>query len=155
MSIFNALLEIHIALCSEKYINCSGLLTIMRQQIVVVDIIIRYRGGIVLVKRKNPPIGWALPGGIVELDETLEHAAIREAKEETGLDIMLEKQLHTYSDPSRDTRWHAIATVFIADAKGDLKAGSDAEEAKVFPIEKMPKLEFDHNRILIDYENDF
>ncbi|MEM4267747.1 MAG: NUDIX hydrolase [Candidatus Woesearchaeota archaeon] len=128
----------------------------MRKQVVTVDIIIRYKGGIVIVKRKNPPFGWALPGGVVEVDETLEHAAVREAKEETGLDIRLEKQLYTYSDPSRDERWHAITTVFIADVVGgEIKAGDDAEDVKVVPLEKVPKLEFDHNKILIDYENDF
>jgi 8-oxo-dGTP diphosphatase len=129
----------------------------MREQKHTVDIIIRYKGGIVLVKRKFPPIGWALPGGFVEIDETLEDAAVREAKEETGLDVRLLRQLHTYSDPARDLRSHTITTVFIADVEpgsGPLTAGDDAAEAQVFPLEKVPKLEFDHNKILIDYENE-
>ena len=125
----------------------------MRTQKVTVDIIIRFKGGIVLIKRKNPPLGWALPGGIVELDETLENAARREAKEETGLDVQLIKQLHTYSDPDRDKRWHSITTVFLAEGKGELSAGDDAAEAEVWNIDRLPELVFDHKRIILDYQN--
>jgi ADP-ribose pyrophosphatase YjhB (NUDIX family) len=125
----------------------------MKEQKNTVDIIIRYKGGIVLVKRKNPPVGWALPGGMLDEGETLEEAAEREAKEETGLDIRIEYQLHTYSDPGRDSRFHAITTVFVADGNGALRPGDDAEDAKVFPLEAMPALMFDHRKILIDYEN--
>jgi len=123
------------------------------KRVVSVDVIIRHKGGIVIVRRKFPPIGWALPGGVVEEGESLEDAAIRESKEETGLNIRIEAQLHTYSDPERDPRWHAITTVFVADGTGELLAGDDAAEVKVVPIDKVPKLEFDHNKILIDYEN--
>jgi len=126
----------------------------MREQKVAVDIIIRHRGGIVLVKRKDNGM-WALPGGHVELDETLEHAAIREAKEETGLDVRLIRQLHTYSDPARDPRNHVITTVFIAEASGVLKAGDDAADVQVFDVDKVPKLAFDHSRILMDYHNGY
>lgn len=126
----------------------------MRKQAVAVDIIIRYRGGIVLVKRGREPKAWALPGGMVELDETLEAAAHREAKEETDLDIILVRQFHAYSDPSCDPRNHVITVVFIAEGRGELRAGSDAEDARVFNLdEKLPKLAFDHNRILLDYQN--
>ncbi len=126
----------------------------MRRQKVSVDMIIRYKGGIVLVKRKNEPVGWALPGGHVELDETLEAAAVREAKEETNLDISLIRQFHTYSDPERDMRNHVITTVFIAEGKGELRAGDDAAEAKVFDVDGHPRLEFDHGKILMDYQNE-
>lgn len=115
-----------------------------------VDIIIEVGNGIVLIKRANPPYGWALPGGYVDYGESLEQAAHREALEETGLKIELSGQFHTYSDPSRDERRHNISTVFIAKAGGLLKPGSDAEEAKIFT--KLPQpLVFDHAAILEDY----
>lgn len=117
-----------------------------------VDIIIELDDGIVLIKRKNPPYGWALPGGFVDYGESLETAAIREAKEETGLDVQLIRQFHTYSDPSRDPRFHTISTVFIAKATGVLSAGDDAENAKVFNKLNLPeKIAFDHRNILEDY----
>ena len=116
-----------------------------------VDIIVKHSKGIVLIKRKNPPFGWALPGGFVEEDESLEQAATREAKEETNLDIDLERQFHTYSDPGRDIRGRTITTVFIAIAKGKLKAGDDASEAEVFSTKDIPELVFDHNKIIKDY----
>jgi ADP-ribose pyrophosphatase YjhB (NUDIX family) len=97
-----------------------------RNPIPTVDIIIEYKGGIILIKRKNPPEGWALPGGFVDYGESLETAAFREAKEETGLNIKLIRQFHTYSDPKRDSRHHTITTVYIAKAKGIAIAGDDA-----------------------------
>lgn len=123
---------------------------------VTVDIIIRYKGGIVLIERKVPPLGLALPGGHVELNESCEQAAIRESKEETNLDVVLLKQLKTYSDPQRDTRKRVISIVFIAEGFGTLQAGDDAKEAHVFSLDKIPKdkLCFDHKQILIDYMND-
>ncbi len=117
-----------------------------------VDIIIEIDNGIVLIKRKNPPDGWALPGGFVDYGESLETAAIREAKEETGLDVRLIRQFHTYSDPSRDPRFHTISTVFIAKASGVPSAGDDAENAKIFNKLNLPeKIAFDHRNILEDY----
>ena len=97
-----------------------------------VDIIIEIqredgKEGIVLIKRKNPPHGWAIPGGFVDYGESLEEAAVREAKEETSLDVQLKKQLHTYSDPDRDPRQHTISTVFVASARGRPKAEDDAQ----------------------------
>lgn len=124
----------------------------MREQRITVDLIIRHKGGIVLIKRKDNGL-WALPGGIVELDESLEDAARREAKEETGLDIKLIRQLHTYSDPDRDPRDHVITTVFIAEAAGELKPGDDAEDAGVYNVDELPNLAFDHRKILMDYQN--
>lgn len=122
-----------------------------------VDIIIEIeaedgRQGIILINRKNPPFGWALPGGFVDYGETLEHAAVREAKEETSLDIRLQCQMHTYSDPKRDPRKHTISTVFVAQAEGHPVARDDASEVKVFYLDELNfPLAFDHEKILADY----
>lgn len=116
------------------------------------DIIIEYNGGIILIKRKNPPEGWALPGGFVGYGENLESAATREAKEETGLDIELLRQFHTYSDPKRDPRHHTITTVFIAKSRGRAVAGDDAKEIGIFSKDNLPaQIAFDHRDILNDY----
>jgi ADP-ribose pyrophosphatase YjhB (NUDIX family) len=110
--------------------------------------------GIVLIKRKNPPFGWALPGGFVDYGESLENAAVREAREETSLSIQLKCQLHTYSDPNRDPRKHTITTVFIATAQGKPKAADDAKEIGIFTKEEINfPLAFDHDKILSDYYN--
>jgi ADP-ribose pyrophosphatase YjhB (NUDIX family) len=126
-----------------------------RNPAVTVDVIIELPGGgIVLIKRKNPPPGWALPGGFVDYGETLETAAIREAKEETSLDVTLVRQFHTYSDPARDPRGHTIATVFIARADGIPEARDDAAEIGIFACGSLPApLAFDHGQILDDYFN--
>lgn len=122
-----------------------------------VDIIIEIKdengnAGFILIKRKNPPYGWALPGGFVDYGESLEEAAVREAKEETSLDIELVSQFHTYSNPGRDPRFHTISTVFIARAEGRPKAQDDAQEIGIFSAESMPHpLAFDHEQILDDY----
>lgn len=123
-----------------------------RNPVPTVDIIIEYDGGIVLIERENPPYGWAIPGGFVDYNETLEAAAIREAKEETNLKITELKQLHTYSDPIRDPRQHTISTVFIAQGQGTLKADTDAKNAEVFSKDEVPQdCAFDHRAILEDY----
>jgi len=118
-----------------------------------VDIIIELPNDrIVLVKRQNPPRGWALPGGFVDYGESVEQAAEREAKEETGLDVKLIRQFHVYSDPKRDSRFHTLSIVFIASAEGEPKAGSDAQNAASFHLDNLPEpLCFDHNRIIDDY----
>jgi len=118
-----------------------------------VDIIIEMEDKIVLIYRKNYPFGWAIPGGFVDYGETLESAAIREAKEETNLDIELLYLLGCYSDPKRDPRFHTITIVFVAKGKGELKAKDDAKLAKLFKIEEIPwdDLAFDHAKILKDY----
>jgi ADP-ribose pyrophosphatase YjhB (NUDIX family) len=123
-----------------------------RNPLTTVDLIIEYRDGIVLIKRKNPPYGWALPGGFVDYGESLEDAARREAKEETGLDVELIRQFHTYSAPGRDPRFHTITTVYVARAAGDLIAGDDAGDVGVFPTNQLPDdIAFDHKEILDDY----
>lgn len=123
-----------------------------KNPIPTVDIIIELDGGVVLIKRKNYPYGWALPGGFVDYGESLEDAALREAKEETGLDIMDLKQFHTYSTPDRDPRHHTISTVFTGKGKGVLKGSDDAEDAKVFTEDNLPEdIAFDHRKILKDY----
>lgn len=119
-----------------------------------VDAIIETEGGIVLIKRKNPPYGWAIPGGFVDYGETIEDAVCREMKEETGLDVNLVRQFHTYSDPKRDPRHHTVTTIFIATAQGRPKADDDAEEAEVFTRDALPEdIAFDHRQILEDYFN--
>lgn len=122
-----------------------------RNPLVTVDLIINIDDGIVLIERNNPPHGWALPGGFVDYGETLEQAAVREAREETGLQVNLRGQFHTYSDPARDPRHHTVSTVFLATAQGTPKGGDDARQARIFTREKLPLLVFDHKRILDDY----
>jgi len=122
-----------------------------------VDLIIeiknkRGESGIILIERKNPPPGWALPGGFVDYGESLEQAAVREAEEETSLKVRLVRQLHTYSDPKRDPRKHTITTVFIARARGVPIARDDAGDIGIFTRREIGfPLAFDHRRILNDY----
>ena len=124
-----------------------------RNPLLTVDIIIEVGGrGIVLIERKNFPLGWALPGGFVDYGESLEAAAMREAKEETSLDVQLLEQFYTYSDPSRDPRHHSVSTVFIAAGQGTPRGADDAKIAQVFGQNEIPTpLVFDHSRILRDY----
>lgn len=118
-----------------------------------VDAIIEVEGGVVLIQRSNPPFGWALPGGFVDYNESLEDAVRREMKEETDLDLEDLRQFHTYSQPGRDPRFHTICTVFLAKGKGKPKAGDDAAGLKVVKLDEISKLHFafDHNKILSDY----
>lgn len=122
--------------------------------LLTVDAIVEVEGGIVLIKRRNPPHGWALPGGFVDYGESVEEAITREVKEETGLDIRLIRQFHAYSDPKRDPRQHTVSIVFIATASGRPRAGDDAMEAGIFTRDSLPKdIVFDHRQILDDYFN--
>jgi len=124
-----------------------------RRPRIAADLIIEMEGNrIVLIRRRNPPHGWALPGGFLEYGESLETAAVREAKEETGLDVELLRQLHTYSDPNRDPRGHTVSTVFIARARGTPQAGDDAGDVRIVSLSDLPSpLAFDHEKILADY----
>jgi len=121
-----------------------------------VDIIIelsdRAARPIVLIERRNPPHGWAIPGGFVDYGETVEAAAKREAQEETGLEVELIEQFYVYSDPNRDPRQHTISVVFLAVATGEPQAADDAENLELFEPWQIPtQLCFDHDRILRDY----
>jgi len=120
---------------------------------VTVDAIIELAEGLVIIQRSNPPFGWALPGGFVDYGESLEDAVVREAKEETNLDLTEVQQFHTYSDPQRDPRFHTVGTVFIAKAKGTPKAGDDAAGLKVIKLNEIKNIDFafDHKKILGDY----
>lgn len=121
---------------------------------ILIELVDRPPGAIVLVERKNPPHGWAIPGGFVDYGETVETAAIREAKEETGLDVELIEQFHVYSNPKRDPRKHTLSVVFLATATGNPQAGDDAKHLEVFSVWELPQtLCFDHDRILQDYRN--
>jgi 8-oxo-dGTP diphosphatase len=140
-------------LMEEKCPRCGYVTRRRRNPVPTVDIIIEIQDqGLVLIERANPPPGWALPGGFVDYGESLEAAAIREAREETGLAVTLLGQFHTYSDPRRDPRLHTITTVYVAQGSGDPKAADDARNLAIFAPEQLPPdLAFDHSLILLDY----
>ena len=140
-------------LTEEKCPQCGYVIRRHRNPVPTVDIIIEYKDqGLVLIERANPPPGWALPGGFVDYGESLEAAAIREAREETGLTVTLLGQFHTYSDPRRDPRQHTITTVYVAQGAGLPQAGDDARRLAIFPPEQLPAvLAFDHSLILSEY----
>ena len=132
--------------------HCGKPVKTYRNPFPTVDIIIHFGGGIVLIERHNPPHGWALPGGFVDYGESLESAACREAREETGLTLENLRQFRAYSDPARDPRQHNISLVFTALGQGTLASGDDAASARVFALDTLPSpLCFDHGQILADY----
>ena len=124
----------------------------IKTPLLTVDIIIEYQGKIVLVRRMNEPHKghYALPGGFVDVGETVENAARREAKEETGLDIDIEIVVGVYSDRDHDPRGHAVSICFVATGHGKLCAGSDAESVELFEVDYLPKLAFDHDTMVAD-----
>ncbi len=123
-----------------------------RNPVPTVDVIIEVEGGVVLIERRNPPHGWALPGGFVDEGEPVWAAAIREAREETSLEVILREQFFCYSDPARDPRQHTISVVYLATARGTPRAADDARRLGVFAEGALPApLVFDHAQILEDY----
>lgn len=127
-------------------------MTKFRNPVPTVDIIIETPGGVVLIERRNEPHGWAIPGGFVDYGESVSEAAVREAKEETRLDVTLTEQFFLYSHPSRDPRLHTVSTVFLGTAQGEPQAADDAKGVGLFKEQSLPEdLVFDHAQILADY----
>lgn len=143
--------------------HCGGDVTQYRNPTPTVDVVILMPGGadgedgVVLIERNNPPHGWALPGGFVDVGETCEQAAVREMKEETGLDVILTGLLGVYSDPNRDPRQHTMSVVYTGVARNPqaLGAGDDAGQAKIFPLGQWPELAFDHVLIMKDFLSNY
>jgi 8-oxo-dGTP diphosphatase len=124
----------------------------IKTPLLAADAVILFQKGIVLIKRDNPPYQgcFALPGGFVEIGETVEDAAAREAREETGLAIDLLRLVGIYSDPGRDPRGHVVSAAYLCTGMGELVSGSDARSAEVFPLDVLPELAFDHDKIIRD-----
>jgi len=118
---------------------------------VVIELVDRPGRPFVLVERRNPPPGFALPGGFVDVGETVEDAARREALEETGLAVTLKSLLGVYSDPKRDPRLHTVSIAYVGQARGEPKAGDDAARIRIATLDDLPELAFDHAQILADY----
>jgi len=131
---------------------CGATVKSYRNPFLTVDVIVGDGDRVVLIERRNPPLGWALPGGFVDYGESLEAAARREAREETGLELVDLEQFRAYSAPDRDPRQHNVSVVFTARGRGTLCAGDDARGASWFPVTALPApLCFDHAQILADY----
>jgi len=132
--------------------KCGHQVRLYRNPIPTADIIIRVDDGIVLIKRKNPPQGWAIPGGFIDYGESAEEAAMREAREETSLDLVELEQFRVYSNPERDPRFHTLSVVFTARGVGVPAAADDAADIGVFTREQLPSpIAFDHDRIIDDF----
>ncbi|MBU1247968.1 MAG: NUDIX hydrolase [Proteobacteria bacterium] len=134
--------------------HCGKDIEVYRNPKPTVDVVIHHPlQGVVLIERSNEPLGWALPGGFVDYGESCETAAVREAREETGLQVELTGLLGVYSDPDRDPRHHTLSVVYTGRTEHPdaLTAGDDAANAQFFPLGEWPKLAFDHERILADF----
>ncbi len=118
----------------------------------IIELVDRPGRPIVLIERRNPPPGWAIPGGFVDVGERVEHAAVREAREETGLIVTLRALLGVYSDPGRDPRGHTVSAVYVAEATGEPRTLDDASAVLVLLPEAIPALlAFDHATVLANY----
>ncbi|MCX6801895.1 MAG: ROK family protein [Candidatus Diapherotrites archaeon] len=126
-----------------------------KRPMLTADCIVEYKGGIVFVERRYEPKGWALPGGIVEYNESLESAVKREVFEETGLRLAGLKQFRAYSEPGRDPRWHSATVVFTAKGLGRIRQSHESRQVKVFRLRRMPRLVFDHKKILKEWAKQF
>ncbi|MEO6954601.1 MAG: NUDIX hydrolase [Polyangia bacterium] len=126
---------------------------IPKTPLLAVDILVELQGKLVLIERKHEPLGWALPGGFVDIDEAPAHAAAREAKEETSLDIEVVAQLHAYGAPGRDPRGHCVSIAYVARDLGTTppRAADDAKNLRTFALDALPDLAFDHATIIADY----
>jgi len=132
--------------------KCGNSIERYRNPFPTVDVIVDIGGKVVVIKRRNPPHGWALPGGFIDWCESAEEAAQREMREEIGITIENLQQFHCYSAPERDPRFHTISIVFTATGSCLPTAGDDALEAELFDKNNLPSpLVFDHETILKDY----
>jgi len=132
--------------------HCGGNVRIYQNPLPTVDILIQRNNRILLIQRKNFPYGWALPGGFIDYGESAEKAAVREAREETKLEVYNLRLLGVYSKPDRDPRFHTISVVYTAEARGESKASDDAADLGWFDRRHLPSpLAFDHKQILTDF----
>jgi 8-oxo-dGTP diphosphatase len=119
---------------------------------IAADVIAEIGDRIVLIERENYPHGWAIPGGFVDVGEAVEHAALRELREETSLEVEIRALLGVYSRPDRDPRGHTISVVYVGRARGTPKAADDAKDIGLFDPRNPPSpLAFDHAKIIADY----
>ena len=109
--------------------------------------------GIVLIQRKNIPLGLALLGGFVDVGESVESALLREMKEEISLDVEIKELLGVYSEPTRDKRFHTVSVVYVCKAYGQPIGADDAKKANIVKLQdlQLEKLVFDHGKIISDY----
>lgn len=136
---------------TETCPNCGHAVEAYRNPAPTTDVVIIRGNQVLLIRRANPPEGWALPGGFIDYGESAEAAAVREAREEIGLDVKLIRLVGVYSDPSRDPRFHTLSVVFLAEASGQPRPGDDAAEVGWFPLDHLPaRLAFDHKAIVTD-----
>jgi len=131
--------------------HCGGAIEAFRNPYPTADILFHRPGKVLLIRRKNPPSGWALPGGFIDYGESAEQAAAREAKEETGLEVRNLRQFRVFSEPGRDPRFHTLTVVFLAGPGGEIRAGDDAAQVQWFALDDLPpEMAFDHAKIIAD-----